>query len=84
MRQIVIWEEIRIERDRQDKKWGVAHSRDHTHLYWLAILVEEVGEVGKAIWERASKRVEGTQSIKKELIQCAAVIVAWLEDRFND
>lgn len=42
-----------------------------THEQRLAILVEEVGEVAKAINER-------DQGIAAELVQCAAVCVAWL------
>ena len=36
------------ERIRQDEKWGCQH---HTRGDWLAILVEEVGEVAQAILE---------------------------------
>ncbi len=83
MKQNEIWELIKIERVRQDKKWGAIPSRSHEHMYWLTVLVEEVGEVAKAIWEVVSGRNTLTDSlIKTELIHCAAVIVAWLEDRF--
>jgi NTP pyrophosphatase (non-canonical NTP hydrolase) len=64
-------DDIRRERERQIMKWG---EQDRTDLYWLAILVEEVGEVGRAL-------VEGNAyQMKKELVQVAAVIVAWLEN----
>lgn len=63
---------IRTERMRQDKKWG---EQNHPDLYWLGILVEEVGELSRAIiegwaWEKDRDR---------ELIQVAAVAVAWKE-----
>ena len=90
MEQARILNEIKIERMRQDKKWGAIASRSHEHLYWLAVLMEEVGEVATAIWEFVTNRekVQGVnhpiEPIKTELIQCAAVIVAWLEDKFDD
>lgn len=61
---------IRSERDRQDQKWG---QQDHDDRLWLGILVEEVGEVAKAIID------EQAADLDKELVQAAAVIVAWLE-----
>lgn len=77
-----IFMEINSERMRQDRKWGAIASRSHQHMYWMTVLVEEVGEVAKAIWEVVSGRSSDRAPIKTELIQCAAVIVAWLEDRF--
>ena len=41
-------DDVLKERQRQDDKWGV---QDHTPIEWLPILVEEVGEVSKAICE---------------------------------
>lgn len=40
---------VLAERIRQDEKWGLQH---HFYHEWLAILVEEVGEVAQAILER--------------------------------
>lgn len=61
---------IALERRRQDAKWGV---QNHDAPYWLAILIEEVGEVAKAI-------VEGHMAdLRTELIQVAAVVVAIIE-----
>lgn len=63
--------DIMEERYRQDNKWG---EQNHGDLYWLGILMEEVGEVAKAI-------IEGDQQgeTKVELIQVTAVALAWLE-----
>lgn len=61
--------EIRMERLAQINKWGDQH---HTRPYWLAILMEEVGELAQCIVQR--------KPYEDELIQCAAVCVAWLED----
>lgn len=84
MKQARIFNMIKTERNRQDEKWGAIPPRSHEHMYWMTVLVEEVGEVAKAIWEVVSGRSELQEPIKIELIHCAAVIVAWLEDKFND
>jgi len=65
-----IWKLIEDERQRQDAKWG---EQNHLSPTWALILGEEVGEISKALLER--NRDEFTT----ELIQAAAVIVAWLE-----
>lgn len=56
------------ERKRQDRKWGI---QDHSDLYWLGILMEEVGEVAKDLVELKDPQVE--------VVQVAAVALAWLE-----
>ena len=66
-----ILEEVAAERARQDKKWGA--NRDHSPFFWLTILVEEVGEVAKAILEHDG------HGMRKELIQVGAVAVAICE-----
>ena len=73
---------IKMERARQNKKWGVQH---HSNMEWLSILVEEVGEVGKALCEYHLQSKPGvtSQTIIDELVQVAAVAVAWIEDRFG-
>jgi len=58
------------ERKRQDRKWG---QQNHGPDGWLTILVEEVGEVARAILEGDAN------SYKKEMVQVAAVAVAALE-----
>lgn len=62
---------ITIERQRQDAKWGAL--RQMPNEVWLTILAEEVGEAAQA----ALKRNES--NLIPELIQVAAVAVAWLE-----
>lgn len=63
------------ERQRQDQKWGwpnngLAGTDIHKKV---SILLEEVGEVANAVLERDWNNLE------KELVQVAAVAVAWLE-----
>jgi NTP pyrophosphatase (non-canonical NTP hydrolase) len=71
----VIYLHIDAERDRQDAKWGgipgVERRDDHTYA---AVLTEEVGECCKAWLER------DTKALREELVQTAAVAVAWIEE----
>lgn len=78
---------IREERRRQDEKWG---QQDHTDLGWLAILMEEVGEAAEAICHKDVDPVtepdpmsDPEGALEREVVQCAAVCVAWLESRFR-
>lgn len=63
-------QDILNERVRQELKWGI---QKHEAPMWLTILVEEVGEVAKAIFE------ENPQGYREELIQVAAVAEAAVE-----
>lgn len=77
-----ILNKIKDERVRQDFNWGEHH---HIDLKWLAILGEEFGEVAECCNEdtptgpRLWSEHECKKQLKKELIQVAAVCVAWLE-----
>lgn len=65
-----ILDEIRAERARQDKRWGI---QNHHPFKWLTIMGEETGEVAK-------DALEGYRAgYRKELIQVAAVAVAAIE-----
>lgn len=64
-------EAILRERDRQDQKFG---EQRHTDGKWLLILQEELGEAAKAL-------LDNTVDADIELVEAAAVIVAWLEAR---
>jgi NTP pyrophosphatase (non-canonical NTP hydrolase) len=66
---------VLAERERQDKKWG-----DQTHNSddrWTVILTEEVGEVAREVYEKRSA------GMFEEVIQCAAVCMAWGEAYLN-
>ena len=74
-------EAVQTEREHQIEKWG---DQAHHPSRWLAILVEEIGEV-------ASEAVKGivsdnaNLSMESELIQAAAVIEAWMtQEHPND
>ena len=63
---------IGMEREYQLKKWG---EQKHSDERWLAILVEEVGEVAKAILE------ENDIELMKEMCQVGAVLESWVTSR---
>jgi hypothetical protein len=63
---------VRLERDRQDEIWG-REFPGRTWDRWLVILLEEVGEVARAINERDALDLE------EELVQVAAVAMKALE-----
>lgn len=73
---------IRTERGRQQTKWADQHtwgkgdcsSLAVAPLVKLAVLLEEVGEVARAILEH-----DGPDRVRAELVQVAAVAIAWLE-----
>jgi NTP pyrophosphatase (non-canonical NTP hydrolase) len=70
--------DLEIERCRQDEKWGgvpgIERRDDHTYA---AVLGEEYGEVCRAWLER------DTDELRAELIQVAAVALAWIEELDN-
>ena len=83
----MIYNEIKRERKRQVKKFGVQH---RSFIEWCAILGEEVGEANRDALEFHFKTeypdifkktdLDLIDGFKKELIQIAAVCVAAVED----
>ncbi len=84
----IIYGDILKERKRQFALWG---DQEHTSLEWLAILMEEVGEsatdvmklpdFGEEVQDLSRYFTkEDTEKLEGELVQVAAVCVAWLED----
>lgn len=63
---------IETERERQERK----HPKYRSHYEALTVLVEEVGEVAKAILE------SDDENLKEEITQVSAVAMRWLEDMF--
>lgn len=77
-----ILSDIDNERLRQLEKWGVQR---HPAPVWMTILTEEVGEAARAIMDHTYEkvkpsRVENPGDLRAELVQVAAVAVAWIED----
>lgn len=67
-----VWSDVVKERLRQDGKFGV--SRNLHPSFWLPILVEEVGEVAKAL-------LKGDEmNYREEMVHVAAVALAALQD----
>jgi len=70
------------ERLKQDAMWG---KQRHDHGTWLAILMEEVGEVAQAMQEGLIHHKESDAgNLYTELIQVAAVAVAIAEQVAED
>lgn len=72
---------VAIERDRQRALWNRPHawgygdcSHDLQPPVKLAVLLEEVGEVARAVLEQSPADL-----LRDELIQVVAVATAWLE-----
>jgi NTP pyrophosphatase (non-canonical NTP hydrolase) len=76
-----IYKAIDTERDRQSEMWskphswgqGDASSPDVAPMTKVAVLTEELGEVARAALELDNNQLQ------VELVQLAAVAVAWLE-----
>ena len=70
------------ERLKQDAMWG---KQRHDRGTWLAILMEEVGEVAQAMQEGFTHHKESdADNLYTELIQVAAVAVAIAEQVAED
>jgi NTP pyrophosphatase (non-canonical NTP hydrolase) len=70
---------VQEERRRQYEARG---DQDHNPLKWLAVLAEEFGEVAKALEDGHEGKHDHptyTNQLEYELIQVAAVAVAWVE-----
>ena len=73
------------ERARQDAKWG--KQRHQLNSQWMTILTEEIGEVAECVCKtevppvKTRARKIWLKNMKKELVQSAAVIFAWLESQ---
>lgn len=76
----VFWsaiERVHAERRRQDDKWG--SQRDLPPATWHLILSEEVGEVAEACLGVHDTKGVSYPELRAELVQVAAVAIAWLE-----
>ena len=69
------FQEIVAERNRQDEKWG---EQNHPPEWWLAILVEEVGEFAEAIQHRQFGGPAGA-GVLVEAVHVAAVAFSIVE-----
>ena len=63
---------IQMEREAQIAKWG---HQEHPDEKWVTILLEEAGEVAKAVLEKDDA------ALLQEMVQVAAVLQAWVTSR---
>jgi NTP pyrophosphatase (non-canonical NTP hydrolase) len=74
-----VLQEVLAERIRQDSKWGEQNCHD---FEWVSIMTEEVGESAQAANEanfKSGKTRGDFSHLRAELVQVAAVAVAWIE-----
>lgn len=77
-----ILNEVRQERERQVEKFGLQR---HVPEKWLAIAVEEVGELAQAMQkESVAAKPTDADSMIYEAIQGAAVLVAFAEQLLEE
>ena len=73
-------ERHRQERLKSEGRFSMTCADAMSDLERLAVLTEEVGEVARAILEQSRlTNDDHGKELKKELVQVAAVCVAWLE-----
>lgn len=73
----MILNEVHVERERQNAKWGV---QEHDHGIWSLILTEEVGEAAQeALNVLFSDDAASINRLREELIHTAAVACQWIE-----
>lgn len=77
----VVLEDVRLERVRQNKKWG---EQNHTADRFYVILGEEFGEVGEAILDMDRPSDATRQQYRTELLHVAAVAVQMVENLDRD
>lgn len=80
-----ITQQVIDERIRQDVKWG---PQNRTMIEWMSILTEEIGEAAMKINHHHfpghfQGETETLQQIRMEVVQCAAVCVAMIEQIDN-
>ena len=68
-----VLDRVRVERSGQDAVHGFPWERAYSGDRWLRVLVEEVGEVARALEEGDDR------ALVLELVQVAAVAVAFVE-----
>jgi NTP pyrophosphatase (non-canonical NTP hydrolase) len=72
-----IYFDVSTERERQDAKWGDQSGNPPT--VWAAVLAEECGEAAQAALHVQFEHRLTVADLRKELVQTAAVAVAWIE-----
>ena len=66
---------VRVRREEQKSSFD---DSAYTYEYWLAVLMEEVGEVAQSVVDKPCG-LEDNAELKRRLVQVAAVAVAMIE-----
>ncbi len=74
--------EVLLERLFQDHKWDSKRGwpRNDPPMKWLSVLAEEFGEYAMDVNDRVYESGDYYANMRNELLQCAAVCVAAVED----
>ena len=79
-----IYDEFHAERirahEKHDSKGGSMERKDWRDPIWLPVLVEEVGEVARALEALANRDQPRTHAhLREELVQVGAMTAAWID-----
>jgi len=80
----LVWARVVEERARQDAVHGLPADRVYSWGDWLSVLVEEVGEVAQLCQPGAVTTGAGERLLVSELVQVAAVAIAFAESLVGD
>lgn len=77
---------IEVERERQDSIPG--NTNNHSDSVWIALIVKQMGQALEASQKYLNSNTRQSSMAyrfehKKQVIQCTALMVAWLEDLVN-
>ena len=78
----IVLQEVKDERSRQNEKWGIQR---HTPEKWLAITLEEIGELAQAMQKGSvAHKPTDADSMINEAIQASAVLVSFCEQLLEE
>lgn len=75
-------ERIRAHAKHKDKPGGSMEMKTFDEPDWLAVVVEEVGEVAKVLCDHRHGLLDDEQrtaDLRTELVQVAAMVCAWID-----
>jgi NTP pyrophosphatase (non-canonical NTP hydrolase) len=80
MQRSEVYRHIDMERERQNQKWERPDGWTDHNFVKHAVLSEEVGEVAQEVLRLNDNDWRSSEiTLRMELVQVAAVVVAWLE-----
>ncbi len=78
--QATIFQQIAVERDRQDKQWGGwSHDDKHDRKDWINFIHEHNSRAQKAVARKTGQPAPDLDEYRKQLVEVAALAVAGIE-----